>query len=71
LIGFTLIARWAGTTFAQTDYLQLDASFKAAWPDVSSVPQGIQANEALPLGVAINLSEDSQVFNGFTRIFAP
>jgi hypothetical protein len=42
--------------------MQLDASFEAAWPYVYSVPRGIQANEALSLGLAVNLSENSQLF---------
>jgi hypothetical protein len=44
------------TYFEDIDHVQLDDSFKAAWPYVYSVPQGIQANEALPLGMDINVS---------------
>jgi hypothetical protein len=62
LLFTTAIHPWAVTYFAQTDYMQLDASFKGAWSDVYSVPQEIQANEALPLGLAVNLSEDFQLF---------
>jgi hypothetical protein len=65
LIGFTWIAPWAVTYFAQTDDMQLDASFKGAWPVIDSVPQGIQANEARPWGLTVNLSENSQLFQWF------
>jgi hypothetical protein len=50
--------------------MQLCGSFKDAWLPVYSVPHGIQANGALPLGMDMTLSEGSQLLNGFTTIFA-
>jgi hypothetical protein len=65
LIGFTWIAPWAVPMLYQTDYMQLDGSFKGAWPYVYSTPQAVQWNEALPLGMNIHLTEDFLLFDYF------
>jgi hypothetical protein len=65
LLGFTWIAQWAVPYCHQMDYMQLDGSFKASYPYVYSTPQGVQSNEALPLGMSIHLSEDFLLFDYF------
>jgi hypothetical protein len=65
LISFTWIAPWALSFSEYLDYTQLDGSFKGAWPYVYSTPQGIQSNEALPLGLSMGFTEDHALFQHF------
>jgi hypothetical protein len=65
LIAFTWIAPWALNFFYMMNYMELDGSFKAACRYVFSTPQGVLCNEALPLGISINLTEDVRLFEYF------
>jgi hypothetical protein len=65
LLAFTWIAPWAVPMFYQCDYMELDGSFKGAWPYVYSTPQAIRWNEALPFGMSIHLTEDFLLFDYF------
>jgi hypothetical protein len=46
-------------------YIELDASFKAAYPYAYAVPQAIIDNESIPLGFVIGPSERAELFLEF------
>jgi hypothetical protein len=44
-------------------YIELDASFKAAFPYVYAVPQAIIDNESVPLGFVVGPTERADLFH--------
>jgi hypothetical protein len=65
LISISWIPPWAVSLYSVVQSLQLDASFAPSHPFVYSVPLGILYNEAAPLGLIINVTEDSGTYQWF------
>jgi hypothetical protein len=56
---------WAKPVLATSNYLRLDATFKAAHPLALAVPLAIEANEAFPPGFIIGSSEKTELYECF------
>jgi hypothetical protein len=65
VVSFSWIPNWAWATYQRIQYLQLDSSFRASYPFVYCVPQGIVCNEAVPLALIVNVSETKSIYQWF------
>ena len=59
----SIVFPWATKQLLQAQYLELDASFKAAKPMTYCVAQGIIHNESIPLSISITESESNELYN--------
>jgi hypothetical protein len=65
LISISWIPPWALPLHRIVKLLQLDASFEASRPFAYNVPQGILDNEAVPLALVVNVSDDVNTYQWF------
>jgi hypothetical protein len=65
IVRFTWIPWWAFDSYLIVSYLQLDCSFRASHPFAYCVPQGLLFNEAIPLGLVLDLTENEQIYQSF------
>jgi hypothetical protein len=61
----TWVVPFLDDVLKRCQYIELDASFKAAFPYVYVVPQAIIDNESVPLGFVIGPTERSELFEEF------
>jgi hypothetical protein len=58
---FTWFPPCAAVHFRRAQYVELDTSFRATRPYAYCVPLGIEANEAIPLGLIVGLSKSIEL----------
>jgi hypothetical protein len=65
VVALNWMAPWAGDEFGKCNFVELDTSFTALKPYVYAIPFAIRANEGVPLGLIIGLSESIELYKLF------